>query len=300
MHASRRFGSVKALVAASTLAVVAVLAVAPAFGCGATGGSAQVRPARAEAGATVDVSGTLFRPEMGEVAIKWGTASGVLLATAAVDAAGSFGPVPIVIPANAEPARFYQISVYQPADPAARVSNFAFEVAGTPAPVVTQPQPTPSPAPAPATQPAATASPAPAVQAAPAQSSQPAAAPAASTATAARTPRPAAATATAPVAAAAPAPTPAAEPVPVPEVAATPPAAGLELPEVVETNPADAAPVQPLVVSDPAAMGGPRTIDGGPSLWVLVPLVVVGLTLFAASGAIVVHEVRRRRQAVKA
>src|SRR5687767_6364035 len=106
MQAGRRTGSLRAVVAASTLAVVALLAVAPAFGCGATGGSAQVRPARAEAGAVVEVSGSLFRPEMGNVAVKWGTASGVLLAQAAVDAAGSFGPVPITIPANAEPARF--------------------------------------------------------------------------------------------------------------------------------------------------------------------------------------------------
>lgn len=57
----------------------------------------------------------------------------------------------------------------------------------------------------------------------------------------------------------------------------------------------DSGPIDPLVVSDPAAMGGPRTIDSGSPLWMLIPLVVVGLTLFSASCAVVVSEMRQRR-----
>ena len=291
------------LVAGGTLATVALLAVAPAFGCGATNGNPQVSPARAEAGAVVNMSGTAYRPELGEVYIKWGSATGTLLASAPVNADGTFGPVPVTIPANAEPARFYQITVYQPAEPIAR--SVTVEIAGTPAP---QAQPAPAPAPAnPSSQPATGSQPAPSGQ--PVASSPPAA-----TATATALPAPAPRVAARP----APAPStpgqssppvaPAAAPVAPPALPPDTPAprAALDLPEVTETDPAGLAatgaptPAQPLVVSDPAAMGGPRTIDGGPSLWVLVPLVLVGLTLFAAASAVVVHELRRRRLAVKA
>lgn len=289
------------VVAGGTLATVALLAVAPAFGCGATNGNPQVSPARAEAGAVVNMSGTAYRPELGEVFIKWGTATGTLLASAPVNADGTFGPVPVTIPASAEPSRFYQITVYQPAEPIAR--SVTVEITSTPAP---QAQPAPAPAPAnPSSQPATGSQPAP--------SGQPlAASPPAATATAAPAPAPRATARPAPAPSA-----PAQSPPPVAPAAApgappampsdTPaPSAALDLPEVTETDPAGLAatgaptPAQPLVVSDPAAMGGPRTIDGGPSLWVLVPLVLVGLTLFAAASAVVVHELRRRRLAVKA
>ncbi len=46
-------------------------------------------------------------------------------------------------------------------------------------------------------------------------------------------------------------------------------------------------------------MGDPRSIDSGPPLWMLIPLVLVGLTLFSASCAVVVNEVRTRRSRAK-
>lgn len=102
---------------------------------------------------------------------------------------------------------------------------------------------------------------------------------------------------------AAPAPAPApSEPAPAAPVAAAGPVAapGLQLSEIRETDPAgvgsvSSAPIASLVVSDPAAMGGPRTIDSGAPLWMLIPLVVVGLTLFSASCAVAVNEMRQRR-----
>ncbi|MGH9153325.1 MAG: hypothetical protein ACRD03_13220, partial [Acidimicrobiales bacterium] len=109
------------------------------------------------------VSGSLFAPEFGEVVIKWGGSSGTLLATALVNPDGSFGPVPVTIPAAAEPGRAHIVSVYQPADPSARVSNAIFTTTGTPAPAAPAPQPEPTPSPSP--EPAAAATPSPSASA---------------------------------------------------------------------------------------------------------------------------------------
>ena len=273
-----RLGGTKAALAVSTLVAVVLLAMVPAFACGPRA-TAQVEPTRGEAGTTVNITGSLFKPEYNLV-VKWGGASGIVLATSAVRADGTVGPIPVTIPATAEPGLGI-LAVYQP-DDQATVSNVTFEVAGVPAPAAAPAQPAPAPSPSPAPAPAASATPAPAP--APAQTSQPAAAPAPQ----ARV-QPAPATAAAPV----PAP-PAAAPAPAPEaqVASDTPVA--EEPPVVAVEP-------PAARTTPApATTGAGSIDGGTSLWVLVPLVGLGLTLFAASAAIVVHEVRKRRSAVKA
>lgn len=287
MDASRPVGISKALLAAATLGAVVLLAMVPAFACTPTA-TTKIEPARGEAGTVAQISGNLFKPEFGDVVVKWGGASGLLLATIAVNPDGTFGPAPVTVPADAERGRTFVVSVYQPADPSARVSNAVFTTAGepvaaTPAPAFAAPQP----------EPAAVA------QAVPAESSQPA--PAMTTPPAPQVrarPVPAApapvTAAPAPAAVAAPvAQAPA--PVPVPPV---PPA--VEVPEVADTD--------PFARSESPAASGPRSaapagsteIDDGPSLWVAVPLVAVGITLFAGSAAFVVHEVRRRRQAVKA
>jgi hypothetical protein len=217
--------------------------------------------------------------------VKWGGAGGVLLATAAVDAEGSFGPARVTIPADAEPGRLAILAVYQPADPAARVSNVTFQVSGTP---VTVAPATPAPAessPATEAAPAAAPVPAPAAAAQPA----PAAAPA-------RAPR----VAPAAVATTVPSATPAAAaPAAAPAVDAAAPAAppALELPEIAETDPAGVRAATPARPAD----GPVATRDsgrGGPSAWVLVPLVALGFTLLAV-GIAVLYEPRRRGEPVR-
>lgn len=281
MTVHRGLGGIRSFGSAGLAMVMAVLLVAPAFACTATGGSISVRPARAEAGTGIDVVGTGFEGQAGasQVDVRWGGASGQLLAQVSPDEAGAFSQR-ITVPATAQPG-WHQVTASQKrlnADTFA-VSNFAFEVTGIPAPA---PAPAATPAPAPA--PAPVADPAP-VQ--PVAAATPAPAPAARPAPVATRPATQAAIASSP-APVAPAPVPAAAPDP-----------GLQLSELRDTDPAGvgptAGPIEPLVVSDPAAMGGPRSIDSGPPLWMLIPLVLVGLTLFSASCAVVVNEVRTRR-----
>lgn len=276
MQAFRRIGGPRAILVVSSLAFVVVAAVAPAFACGPVA-TAEIRPARGEAGTIAEVSGNLFKPEMGDVVIKWGGSAGVLLASATVNADGRFGPTPVTIPADAQPNPAQILAVYQPGDQNMRVSNVLFEVAGDPVVVTSPPQAAPEPAPA--AQPSGAASTAPAATATqPAPASQPAPAPAAAPRVRPAPPAVGAAVPSTPEAQPVPAETPEPAPAPVAEV----PAPAFETPAPVDTAPATTA------------------IDDGRSMWVLVPLIAVGLTLFAASAAVVVHEVRRRRQAVKA
>jgi hypothetical protein len=297
----RGLASRRGLGFAGAALVMAVLVVAPAFACGATGGRIDVRPARGEAGTGVDVVGVGFEGQPGSatVDVRWGGANGQLLAQVTPDESGAFTQR-ITVPNAAQPG-WHQVTATQKRAgfDTYSTSNYAFEVTGVvtpaPAPVVTQPSPAPQPTPVP--QPTATAE-VPAAAAAPA----PAPAPTAAQATASQ---PAGTRAAATPAPPAPAPP---TPAPAPPLQA-PPAAGppsgtperLNLSEIRETDPAGlhAAPIEPLLLSDPAAMGGPRTIDSGPPVWLLVPLVLAGLTLFGASCAVVVTEVRHRRVRAK-
>ena len=309
MNEADRMGRRRAVVggAFAVLALV-VIAAGSAFACSA-GASATVRPARAEAGTMVTYSATGFDPGGSAVALRWGGASGTLLTSANVDASGGVSAA-IRVPDNAPAGNFYQITGTQrildtEGREVFRSASAVVEVpASAPAPVAA---PTPQPAPAPqpvSQQPVAQ----PAAQ--PSAQPQPAASPAPSA------PR-AAATGPARLPAAAPAAAPRTEPAPVAAVPAPPSPAAPEAqttPAPAPDGPAavdrselhaidapvtDIAPAQPLVVNDPAAMGGPRTIDDGTPLWVLVPLVGIGLTLFAAASAVVVSEVRSRRAKAK-
>lgn len=284
---------------AAALVVFGVLAVAPAFACTGNRGTINTSPARAESGAAFSLDGSGFQggPEAQPVNIRWGGASGQLLAQIAPEEGGTFS-TRLAVPAGAQPG-WHQITATQrqAGTDTFFTANFAFEVEGVtppPPPAPTQPSapaPTPSPQASQPTQVSSTPQAAPTAQAAPAQ-----------TATARQ---PVTARATTP-AAPPPAPPVAAVPLPVtPEAApATPAQPPLDLSEIRTTDPAglgtvDAEPVPALVVSDPAAMGGPRTIDSGAPLWMLVPLAMVGLTLFAASCAVVVSEMRQRRVKAK-
>ncbi|HVM02452.1 MAG TPA: hypothetical protein VM263_07250, partial [Acidimicrobiales bacterium] len=94
------------------------------------------------------------------------------------------------------------------------------------------------------------------------------------------------------------APRPPADPPTAQEPAVVAPPTVLEAPE--PPGPAgggDSGAAAPQVSATPAA--GASTIDAGPSLWALVPLIAMGLILFGGSVAVVVHEVRRRRQPVE-
>ena len=98
----------------------------------------------------------------------------------------------------------------------------------------------------------------------------------------------------------------AAQPAPT-EPAATEPAAPVAAEVAPAAEPPPAAPAGnglppvasgtplPLVVSDPSVLGGPRTIDSGPSTAAVALMAVLGLGLFAGGSAIVVSDVRRRR-----
>ncbi|MGH9283212.1 MAG: hypothetical protein ACRD0S_09800, partial [Acidimicrobiales bacterium] len=123
--------------------LLALMLVAPAFACGATGGRIDVRPARGEAGMGVDVVGTGYEGQPGSaiVDVRWGGASGQLLAQVQPDEAGGFMQR-ITVPSNAQPG-WHQVTATQKRagfDTYA-VSSFAFEVtsAVTPAPVPAQP-----------------------------------------------------------------------------------------------------------------------------------------------------------------
>ena len=266
--------------------VVAVVLVAPAFACTELA-NLSTSPARGEAGAVVNVSGTQFLPERA-ITVHWGGSSGALLASTTTDGAGSFAAT-ITVPAGVTPTTPAQIFAVQTGSGSRAVAVEFNKQAPAAAPVV---QPAPVAAPAPTAQ----AAPAPAASAPAAQAAPSAAAPApARTAPQAPARQPVAA----PAAVAAPAPPAAAPaaPAPAPAPVAAP------VPQAIDRGELQAiqqpAPAQPVLASDAAAMGGPRTIEQGSPLWVVVPLVLVGLTLFAAASAVVVHEVRARRVRAK-
>ena len=280
MGAHGSFVGRRAAGAIVALVVLAAVAMAPAFACTGNRGSLTTNPAHAAAGTGIDLMGTGFEGQVGasQVEVRWGGGSGVLIAQVTPDEGGVIN-TRVTVPAGAEPG-WHQITASQKrADSADSItSNYAFEVDGVvaaaPAPAPVTPQPAVT-EPAPATQPAA-AAPNPV---APAPATSTAKAPAAVTPVAPAAPVAAAPVAAAPVAAAPVAPEPA-------------PAAVVSEPSL--PAPAD-APIPALPGRDPVAMGGPRTIGSGPSLWLLAPLAMVGLTLFAASCAVVVHDVRQRR-----
>ena len=298
-HLGRIAGKRGVVGAGLALLAVVVVAGGTSFACTA-GATATIRPARAEAGAIVQYNATGFDPNGSAVTVRWGGASGVLLTQAAVDGSGNVS-VPVRVPDNVAGGSFQQVTgtqrtldangneVFRSASAVIEIPGVAVSPAPAPAP---EPAPAPAPAAAPAAQ-AATPAPAPAATPAPAPARRVATAP---VAPAARPVAPAV-TEAAPVV-----PAPAA-PAPAPEVVAPAPVPVLTAVDRADLQaidgPVTAAAPQGLVVADPAAMGSPRTIDGGPSLWMLVPMVLIGLTLFAAAGAIVVHELRSRRAAAK-
>lgn len=293
MRGDRLTGNRRALGGGAAVVVLLLLAVAPAFACGGNRGTLTTSRARADVGTPIDLGGSSFQssPDL-VVNVRWGGPSGLLLAQVAPDESGAFS-TRITVPAGAETG-WHQISATQrQPDNTFFSATIAIEVQGAPAP-------TPAPAAGQATEPA----PAPAQAAQPAQATpaaqapQAAQAPAASQAAATRTVAPKAATATAP----APAAPPPAAAVPVtPEPA--PAAAALAAPvtEAVAPPAAEVTPIPALPERDAVVMGGPRsvTIDSGTPLWMILPLLAVGLTLFAASCAAIVSDARQRRVTAK-
>ena len=296
----------KTLGGGAAAVILLLVAVAPAFACSGNRGTLTARPARADAGATIDLNGSSFQTASDLlINVRWGGPSGLLLVQVAPDETGSF-TTQITVPAGAETG-FHQISATQrQPDNTFFSATVAIEVQGAPAPVPTpvpaasqpsEPSPTPASvaqATAPASQAAPTSQATPTAQASPVTRG-----PAASQAESA----PAVAARSASAAAPAQAPPPAAAP-PVPPTPVTPagPAAVNPVPAgTAIPGSAEATPIPALPERDASVMGGPRTvaIESGPALWLLVPLIVTGLTLFAASCAAIVSDVRQRRVEAK-
>ena len=244
-------------------AVVAILALAaiPAFACTP---SAQIsaRPARGEAGSTTNLAGSNFDPEGGLVSIHFGAGGrGPLLATTSVSGGGTFSET-VRIPANATQGKKV-ISAWQ-SQSRWPPQNVVFEVTG-PAPVERRPdgsvQQGPPDRPSPAGSPAGQAA---------RRGSSLAGAPGGGPGQGSAVGQP-----------------------------ATAGADGLAMPAPV--GPAAQAAVPPPValpdpVREPATLSKPRTVHAaGPSPWLLVPLLLAGAMLFAASAAVFVHELRQRR-----
>lgn len=275
MNGDRRAVKRRTLGAVACALVVGLLAVAPAFACTGNRGNISTRPGRADVGVIVVLTGSAFAfgVDAQPISIRW---AGQQISQVSPDEAGSFS-TQITVPRGAEPGWHQITAVQRQAEPDAPFSaSFAFEVLGAP---------TPAPAPAaPANEPVAT--PAPAQAAAPVSSgaqASPASPAAATQVPAARQPVPANVQTPAPVQ----------------------PAVGEPLPAPVTGSaalPTDNGPRIPALVKDtPAAMGARRTvtIESGAPLWVLLPLMAAGLFLFAASSAVVISEVRKRRVRAK-
>jgi hypothetical protein len=281
-------GSTKVALAVSAAAAVALLAIVPAFACTPTT-TTSIRPARGDVGSVAEVSGSLFKPDMGAVVVKWGGASGVVLATAPVNADGSFGPVPVTVPANAEQGRTAILAAYQPADPSARVSNMTFVVNGPPVHVAPAPQPIADPSPSQETAVAVPPSAAPVAGPAPSSAPAPARTPAAATPGVARVQQQLEAVPPAP----APAPpvvkeSTAVAPAPVAAPQPATPLAGVGSTGVPEYP-------EPAAVQVPAPEPADSTVEDGSSAGAPVALIAIGLTLLAAGAGFAVHRLRRRQ-----
>ena len=276
----------KGLGAGAALVLGALLAIAPAFACGATSGSITATPTLVDAGAPVTVNGVqwMAAPTGKEVTLHWGGKSAPVVATLPAPADGTFSHV-VTSPAGATGGN-HQITAVQDqlkeGQWVQQAASVIIEVRGTaPAPA---PQATPDPV-----EPAPAAQPAPAVEQAPQPVAQ---APAAQTAVV-PAPRRTTATETPAAQASAPAPAPAAAAAPAEAVPPPPSSPGgrtdSATPDVV-----------PAIPERPATLGRPtQPSSGSTPLW-LVAMVVVGVALAAGSSAAVVSDVRRRRAARRA
>lgn len=158
-------GRVALAMAGAGLAVVAVLAISPAFACTVLA-HLEVSSARVDPGAVIRVEGSGFEVTGAPAKVFWGGESGAVLASVPTQN-GSFA-VDVTIPVNASPGTQYLISATQPGSSppyqaVAVVRTARLVVAPVPVPaaaaeaVPAQPAPaaaaTPSPQPAPAARP---------------------------------------------------------------------------------------------------------------------------------------------------
>jgi len=250
---TRKVRNLGAMAAGAGVVVAVLVGMAPAFACTVVA-HIESDARRGDPGDVVRIEGSGFELDGNPVKVYWGGESGALLATADADD-GSFA-LDITVPTNALAGREYLIDAVQEGNPPHN-GNMVFR---TSRPV------------APAAQPAAPA---------------PVAAPA---------PAPAAAPAAAPVAAA-PVAVPAPAPALAPQVAADPlnapvDASGFSLSGAGAFTPSG-QPVAPLETDDRAAFTQRANASSGRSPWVLVPLGLVGLTLFSAAAASVAREATR-------
>ena len=269
------------ILGALLLTVALVLAV-PAFACSP---DAQIttRPARGEAGALVNVDGSLFDP--GVVRIWFDGPSGQLLATLRAAPDKTFHQQ-VRIPAGAQPGHHSILATVQ--------SEVNGRYYSAPSSFVVEGVAAPQPPPAQAAPPSGSS------RAAPSQTGAPRA-----------TPQSGLAAPGAPQGSFSPAGGQAVGAAPgqqaVPGEVTTEPGAAAALGEPGAQRPLPAADllppqsesglVQPTTSAE--APRSQRTVDVGPSSWLLFPLGLIGGTLFLLSGASFAHEVRERRQKVK-
>jgi hypothetical protein len=262
--------------AGGILLLSALILAVPSFACSP---SAQIttRPARAQAGSMVDVSGRTFDP--GVVRIWFDNTSGVPMAELRAQPDGTFTQS-VRIPASAQPGSHSIVATLRSErDGRSYTAPTSFIVEGAAR----------SPSPPPVVAPPAQSSP---TAPSPAQAAQPA--------TARQTSR---VPGLAPGAAASPqgTGTPAAQAQPGTGALAELGTGNGVLPSTDPLPPpAQSGLVHPTAgaETDRAASTAQRTVDvGGPSPWWLVPLSVLGATLLSLSAASVVQELRQRRKA---
>ena len=293
MLGGRKVVRKSAVLLAGALAV-GLLGAAAAFACTPQAGITLTPPA-GPPGTAVEVLGQRWdATSASPVVLRWHLADGAQIGTGWVDgteAANGVFRATVTVPSNAYNG-FYTIRATQQKADGSNfwVASQIFQVTGG----IDPPK---------ATVPVQEAAPQEAVAEEPVAAAEPQPQPAATPATAAPAPRATRSPATtapaivaaepAPAQPAAAEPTAAAEPVAAeaaPAVEPVPGSTGDGLPPVASDRPL------PLVVTDPSALGGPRTIDSGPSTAAVALMAALGLGLFAGGSAIVVSDVRRRRR----
>ncbi len=244
------------------VAVAAVLWMAPAFACTVQSHVA-ASPGRGAPGAVVRIDGSGFDPSGGSVSVDWVGQNG-LVPLATVPASNGGFAVDVTIPANAAWGGQYGIrgSQVNTSPPHEGVALFRTSrlpppppVQASPAGAPAAPAPVPVPAPVPAPAPAAHAGPAPG----PAPGAQVQASPA---------------------------------PPPPPPPSAPADASGFSRDGAPAFTPSGQA-IAPLESRKPNAFGGRVPSAAGQSPWLLVPLGLTGLTLFAIAAAAALRQTLR-------
>lgn len=273
----------KGLSAGAALVLGALLAIAPAFACGAMSGSITATPTPVDAGAPVTVNGVqwMAAPDGKAVTLHWGGKSAPAAATLPAPEGGTFSHV-LTAPAGAQGGNHQVTAVQEQLKEGQWVTQVASAIVEVRVPA---PAPAPQATPAPA-EPTPAPQPAPAVELATQPTAQPT--PAAHPAVAPASRRtsidmPAAQTA---------APSPAVAPAPIEAVPPPPSGPG-------GRTDSEAADVVPAIPERPVNLGrpSPSSSDSTP-VW-LVAMVVLGVALAAGSSAAVVSD-RRKRAARRA